>query len=492
VTSNAPSRSARLVSAAAVSLLVALGGFVVVLGAMSLAWRMDLDGPYMMFMPFEWEKFGLVPYRDIFEFNGPGGYFLNWLALKVFGFGDRPFRLADLSYLALLLATTGYALRSLGLAAVAGSLLFGAFYLCQGPLDAFEREYLLLLPLAAALVGVTAASWTPVKRGLWVGACCALAVSIKPWGLIVLPVFTVAVLATAPGQRKLALGATLGGFAIAGGIITGALAACGAAWPLWHTATTYYRLYAAFDGDNHARLGWDAVRYRIHDALAYVLAQKRWAAFAVLGLGCAWLSPNPTANNKRLFLLLPVLATALLVGVAINGKFYDYHWLPVHYCLALMAGLAFLPQRSLPLGAASLAMAAVLIVLTARPSPDILPQWHGLPPMQPALARVDAAVATLRNQLLPGDSLQVLDYSNGGAHIALVLGARSATPFFTDFQFYHNVSTLTIQALRGQFINAFDQAKPRFVLRINGHERAMTGPDTTGEFPALRVIFERR
>jgi hypothetical protein len=111
----------------------------------------------------------------------------------------------------------------------------------------------------------------------------------------------------------------------------------------------------------------------------------------------------------------------------------------------------------------------------------------------PEVRRVDAIVADLQPRLRPGDAVQVLEYGqSGGVHAMVRLGAWPATPFYTDFQFYHHVSTIYIQALRGRFLQAFDAASPRFVLRVNPGMRSMFGPDTTDRFPALEFRLASR
>lgn len=106
--------------------LLILAAVFVVLTIHSLSWRLDLDGPLLLYVPMMWDRYGLVPYRDVFEFNAPGGYVINWLALKAFGASDMGMRLADLSYLAALSGTTALAMRPCGRRTAWGAaLLFG-------------------------------------------------------------------------------------------------------------------------------------------------------------------------------------------------------------------------------------------------------------------------------------------------------------------------------------------------------------------------------
>lgn len=356
---------------------------------------------------------------------------------------------------------------------------------------AFQREYLMLLPLAAAMAGLTVAPRLDAMwRGAWVGAACALAATIKPTAAIAVLPMAIAVWGeVARSDRARAIAGMALGLALPIGLLAVVMAAWGMALPFWEIATHYYPLYCAITGDNRVVSVAEMNAYRWHETLAYLAETKRWLAFGLVGFLASWRAGE--GRPRRLAMLAATLSATFLLYAVLNGRFYDYHWLPFQYFLALVCAPVFGLKLQGWRQAGAVFLSIALSLATIRLSPDIAPQWRLQPPSAPQLARVDAVVALLRPRLAPGDTVQVLDYCNGGIQAALYLGARTATPFIHDFTFYHHVSTPYIQGLRHRFLVAFDGARPRFVIRFNPGQREMWGPDTTDRFEAIEQRLAR-
>jgi hypothetical protein len=94
-------------------------------------------------------------------------------------------------------------------------------------------------------------------------------------------------------------------------------------------------------------------------------------------------------------------------------------------------------------------------------------------------------VAWLAPRTKPGDLVQVLDTSEGGAHVLLLLGAVEPTRFVYDFHFYHDVQSPVIRRLRAEFIHDLDAHPPRWVVLF---ERGWPtgGYERLERFPELR------
>jgi hypothetical protein len=177
---------------------------------------------------------------------------------------------------------------------------------------------------------------------------------------------------------------------------------------------------------------------------------------------------------------------------AASGRFWDYHWFVFLYFVLLLSALCFVEQderstrllRSLPIALLALAIATDLVVPR-----EFLSQLGGEPP--PRLERVEEIAAYLDENLRPGERVQPLDWTGGAVHAMLRARAPLATPFATDFYFYHHVSNPYIASLRQRFLSAFADAKPELVIEVEKIKPWPHGPDTTREFPALREILER-
>jgi hypothetical protein len=70
----------------------------------------------------------------------------------------------------------------------------------------------------------------------------------------------------------------------------------------------------------------------------------------------------------------------------------------------------------------------------------------------------------LGERLRRGDSVQVLDTTDGGVHALLRLGLVEPTRFLYDFHFFHDTGEPAIRALRAEFASGLDLRPPRFIV----------------------------
>ena len=68
-----------------------------------------------------------------------------------------------------------------------------------------------------------------------------------------------------------------------------------------------------------------------------------------------------------------------------------------------------------------------------------------------------------RQQFL-GDTVQVLDTTEGGIHALFRLGVREPTRFLYDFHFFHDEDAPVVRALRAEFIRDLDARPPRMIV----------------------------
>ena len=162
-------------------ILIILSALLVITGIMSLPWRFQHDSPIMFYIAFLMDHFGYVPYREIFDMNMPGSYFVYYLIGKLFGYTDIGIRCADLLILTALLIVNWLWMRKISKrVAWFGSVLWGLLYLGFGPCMSLQREYLTLLPIMTGVYIFSCAAKNLIFRNLAVGLFFGMAATIKP------------------------------------------------------------------------------------------------------------------------------------------------------------------------------------------------------------------------------------------------------------------------------------------------------------------------
>lgn len=201
-------------------------------------------------------------------------------------------------------------------------------------------------------------------------------------------------------------------------------------------------------------------------------------AAAVLGLAFAWGGMRDSARERLRLVLLALLVAALFVYPIFAGKYWRYHWLPFQYATTLAASLFFADRAR----RAPWPVAAVFAVLVGASVPlrvHPMSPWGDLHP-----DRIREMSGYLRQHLEPGDTVQPLDWTGGAIDAMLQARAPIATPYIYDFVFYHHVDTSYIQQQRQRFLEAFDRARPRFVIEVF-MKGTVAGPRTAQTFEDL-------
>jgi len=103
---------------------------------------------------------------------------------------------------------------------------------------------------------------------------------------------------------------------------------------------------------------------------------------------------------------------------------------------------------------------------------------------------VDGIVAELESRLGPGDTVQVLDTTEGGIHALLRLGVTEPSRFVYDFHFFHDVTTPVVRTLRAELVGALRARPPRFIVVFDRGWPA-GGAERVETFPELQQLLER-
>lgn len=493
-------REVTMRKALTIAALVALGGFLLLEAGLSLEWRMVHDAPILMYMAFGMDHFGYVPYVDFFDMNAPGAHWAYLLIGRVFGYDDLGFRLADITWLALLLALTWLTLRRFGaLVGAGGAILFGLIYMGGGSRMSLQREYIVLAPLAGAVLVATSLERLPsVARWLAVGVLFGLAATVKPASVIGFPavvgfgVWEVRARKRGPWppdsvSRLLAFSVVGLAFPVAAVILY--LSGAGALRDFMAMARGYWPLYTELSRTHVVIQGSARAGYLMREWLK-LGGRSVWLLPAAAGATAVLFRSTWSRADKRRVVLLIALMVCYSLYAVVGGKFWTYHWLPFSYFVILLASLTLVaPAHWKRLGWVPISALVLAAVVGLRPPSEMPAQLKGEQWLAPEVRRADRIAAYLRTNLRPGDTVQPLDWTGGAVHAMLMAEAPLATPFVYDFHFHHHVSTEYVQGLRRRLLKGLDANPPRFIIDVETMRPWVSGDDTESRFPALREFI---
>lgn len=402
-------------------LLILLAILLVIQAGYSTQWPITHDEAPLFYEAFLMHAEGLVPYRDLFDFQMPGSF----IAYSILGFlsGFDPFRIRilDLIILAALLVITFFIMRRFGKTpAFAAAILFGLKYLQGGPPMALQREYLLLIFIAFA-VWISMRDELTLKHRITLGLLFGLAAVIKPHaaiGLIPILLFDIADMVqrlklTLPTSSPLgnatarSILPAAAGFLIPMFAMTIWLGLTGALTPFLTIAINYWPLYSQVNGQMEVTAGAERMSLLLNQSLR-------------LGGNVLWLIPafiGVYLNQNKKTYLLASLALSYAIYPAFSGQFFPYHYIPFVYFIILLASLSFSTfnlqpstfdfrsfTRSVP------AISFIIILSLLRPSQTFIRQLEGKP-IGTSTDRAVEIARFLENNLQAGDTVQPLDWT---------------------------------------------------------------------------------
>jgi len=466
-------------------LLVFLAALLIVQAGYSTRWPIAHDEAPLFYEAFLMRAEGLVPYRDLFDFQMPGSFIAYSILGRLSGFDSFRIRILDLTILTALLAITFFALRRFGKTpALAAAILFGLKYLQGGPSMALQREYLLLIFVAFA-VWISMRDELTLKHRITLGLLFGLAAVIKPHaaiGLIPILFFDISDMVkrlklTLPTAAVRSILPAAAGFLIPVLAMVAWLGLTGALTPFITIAANYWPLYSQVNGQMEVTAG--AAR------MSLLLNQ-----FLRLGGNGLWLIPAFIGiyfnQNKKTYLLAS-LALCYAIYPAFSGQFFPYHYIPFTYFIILLASLSIPTFDLRPMTFSSF----ILTIFLLLPSQTFIRQLEGKP-IATSTDRAEEISRFLEKNLQKGDTVQPLDWTGGTLLAMLETRAHIATPYIFDFYFYHHVSNPYIQSLRADFMNDLQAASPRFIIEVTAIDKPwITGPDTSRKFPELREFLNK-
>lgn len=459
-----PTRPGRLLSAA---LLAAAAGVVGLLAVRSLGWPLFHDAPLMHYVAWRILE-GDVPYRDLFDMNFPGTYLLHLGVVGLLGSGDGAWRVFDLGWLAATVGAIAWYGRPFGArAAWLGGLLYAGYHLSAGPVQAGQRDFLLLLPLFLAL-GWTARHWETGRWGdlMWAGLAMGVAAILKPTPVLL--------------WAALGLGASIPAYRRGDGVweppalmlAAGLIPVAGAGlWLAWLGALRpFEELLVGYVLPIYSRIG------RV--GLVGYISPRHWAFVALtLGVGAlaAWRAWASGGLGPRRGLLILGIAYGGLHYVA-QGKGWGYHLVPL---VAFGGSLAASwiedarEERRWVAGMMAAGLALLLVATGLKGYPN-----HGLgPEVRRRIAQEGDLEAAAAACGAGGQSVQALDTAHGAIHALLNAHIAQPTRFIYDFPFFHAVDQPYVSGLRQELIGGLQHRPPACIILMEegwpdgGYER---------------------
>ncbi len=441
------------------------------------------DAPIMHYVAWL-VSLGAVPYRDVFDMNVPGVYLLHLGVIRVLGEGDGAWRFFDLAWLGLTSAALFGFSRRMGDAwsGFGAALLFVLYHLSGGAWRAGQRDFLLVLFLVLAAWGAARAWESGGARAplLWGGLAAGTGIMIKPQSAL----FWIACAAVAAGSERRA--GALRALAIwcAAGL---AVPAAIMAWLAWRGgAGAFLAIATGYVLPLYSRVGrvsvWEGVRWHVY-------GWQIWSCLIVLGvLGIFVRIEKPFGIRRWLALAGAVYG---LLHFAAQGKGWEYHLYPLAVFLCALASVPIAARaeraQSVPwsraLASVVLVIAVALLAVKGVEAADA--RW-----ITEKEARVSSLVRDLTGLAGPGDSVQVMDVTEGGIHALLRLHLRQPTRFLYDFHFFHDERDPRIQALRAEFVGDLERGRPAAVVVFRDTWRRQ-GYERLKEFSAVDRLLER-
>lgn len=436
-------------------------------------------------------------YRDIFENNLPGPFFMHAMIGKIFGYGALPIRFLDACVLTALAVCSWKILAPVSKAsAIFAPAFFALVYMAGGTTAAFQRDYIATVPLVVALALLCNNPVKPARDAAWIGALCGAACALKPNFAVVAPALFWILLSKMEGGfpcrlKKTALPIALtfvGVFSIP--LIWGIQYADFK--ELFSLYKSYTPLYVSTRPDLYH---YDNTRQQL---LALISMQGnhllKMSLLSIPGLLWAW---RQHRNNPAILFRLRCLAIttfAISWHEIIAGKFWAAHLLPPYFFAILCCSLLMTPTKDKAhIAEKFLAILPVLAFIAATyivGKFDIANLTAKHYTQENINIRSQKIARYLLANMQPDDKVQSLDGSGDGQGALLLAKATYATRFLEDIPLYLQPNSPTTQAFRREFLDAMIKNPPEFFVYIHNFFHP-AGGNRLKEFHELNSFLEK-
>lgn len=458
----------------------------------------EMDLAMMQYSAYLINEKNFLLYRDIFENNFPGPFFFHAMIGNTLGYGALPIRFLDAAILLGLAVCSWKILAPLSrVSAVFAPALFSILYFAGGTTAAFQRDYIAVLPIAAALALLCRTQLQPRRDALAIGALSAIACSFKPNFIVAAPaLFWILCSRLPPENFVRRLQNTLPCAAL-GFLVVFSMPFI---WGIHHADfselialyKTYTPVYVSTRPDlyhyDSREQQWLTLLSMQGDHLL------KMAIFSVPGLLWSW---RQHRHNPDLLIRLRGLALvtfAITWHEMIAGKYWFAHLLAPYFFAALCFSLLLTPvSSSAPwyeksLQPLAIAAAFALTILIGSFTKSIVTSKHYTADNHDIRSKKIARYLTAHLQA--GDRVQSLDGSGDGQGALLLANAVTATRFVEDIPLYLQPTAPATQAFRQEFLTALQTKPPRFFVYIHNFFHP-AGGNRLKEFQALYEFLQK-
>jgi len=442
----------------------------------SFSWPMDGDISFLFYISRLMNEHGFIPYRDVHETSFFGTFIFYTTLTRWIGYSTVAFHVADTLFFLLLSAITYGLLKPFGrLAALLAIGLFGEVYFHYGIGVHLQRDFVALLPVAAAWFLVAMPDKTYIKtRCFLTGVLFGIASCIKPQfglGLIVVLIFFYLQNKKNSSIERIPC-ALIFGLSLCGFTLVWLSGLC---WLYCHGVLhhfldmvfNYLPEYSSINGRNYARNTEDA----LSGAAKWYAGMMGLFALPLALSFFGILKDTITANIQKLLALCALVMWLLYLSyVPMAGKYWEYHILPSYYFLSVCLSLVAASVASKKSGALlSVFIFSAWLVLAWF---TILEKSLWIAPHndQKFNARMESGTEDLANfltaHLQKGDTVQShVSHTHGPIFPALLrVDAMPATPYLENYLLYHDVDKPFVKNAREQFLTTLENKPPRFII----------------------------
>ena len=455
-----------------------------------LQWPMMREAHLLHYIAYLINEHNFAPYRDALETSWFGTFLFHMAIGKIFGYTSMAFRTADIFFLAALLFLTWKILRHLDIwLAWIGALSFGLTYLQYGPANTLQRDYILLLPIATALLVALQTKWHSELRALIIGLCFGAVASIKPHAIIGLPVILVLLYSQSDTERSVLRLLLYCGF---GGASTLGL---GLLW-LWHSnglhafidmTLHYLPLYQDLNGAHEMQTSAE----RWHNTLrSWKYSLWLWPYIITVALIYGWFNTDKNSQRRALIFTLIALAACYNIYPLIAGKFWDYHWIPFSYFAVLSTSILLLPARNKSWSGSLLSSCLIIFFFNIhseqyRPWAGLQEQINNYPDISIDMKLSHDVADFIKQHLPPDKTIQIIETGGPSTRYLLEANAVAATRYLESYTFLHHIHEPYVQHAQQDFLHRL-QEKPPALFLVMTHLARPLGIDTITEIPGLQ------
>ena len=414
---------------------------------------------------------GFVPYRDIFDMNMPGIYWIHMLTLIIFGKSNLGFRIIDLFFLVITLFSGGKILKSFGIISIAIFIVtFAGIHLSGGEVAMGERDFFMTACLSVSVyLYLKAFDKLSYLNFFLSGLFLGYATCIKPTCILWLCICCFMLFFATSLNKKIKTSGLV--YIISGYVVFPSL----------------FLLWLGYKGGLSAFVDMSIHYLPIYNQGAknsiFTLISTIWQtpvgsllAFSVISIPFLDQMIHDQSNKRIIILIVSGILFSIL-HYFIQGTNFYYHLYPLYFFTSLYFSIIVyylfksedrrIKAMAFLLTISWMCILNLYIIPTIFKKPNLINQYDRQVAEQPAL--IDEIVSILhRDSIQQHEKVQVFDMVGGGCNVLLDLNADTPTRFLLELHFtemgWKGPFPPYLQRLWDEFIFGLYAHKPKYIV----------------------------